>query len=161
MVDMFTRGLLERKYANEEAQTQIQRQAATNLGLLQGAQANDLTTRTGLLPAAAQSENAFRDANTATVRAGLPFIAPRAQAEIGGIIANTGLTNRRAVTETFQPRLIMSTVGLNNANTRATNLMSADTGLERDDVLTGMGLSSFLGPRRSLVQPQFGAGIFR
>lgn len=151
--------LLDRKYAIMEEENRIRARAANALAGLQGAQAQEVGVRTGLLPSTVASENAFRGANTDAVRLGLGFIAPRAQAEIGQINANTAFTNQRTVTERAQPRLMSSQIRLNDSNTLLNRNTGADSGVLRDDFYSQIGLSGLLGPRRQ--QTTFGGGFLR
>jgi hypothetical protein len=114
MLDMFTRGLLERKYANMEAETRNQQQQVTNAGLVAAAQANSLNVSAGLAPRLANSEIDERDVQTQGLRLGLPFIQKRAQSDLDLNTANIGLTNARTQGE-------IAGVGLTRANTATVN----------------------------------------
>lgn len=82
MLDMFTRGLLERKYAGMEEENRIRQQQANTAGLVGTAQANSLNVNAGLAPRLADSEIDAQGAQTQAIRLGLPFIQKKAQADL-------------------------------------------------------------------------------
>ena len=117
MLDMFTRGLLEKKYAQIDTENQIRQQQANTAGLVGAAQANSLNINAGLAPRLANAEIDGQDAQTQAVRLGLPFVARRAQSDID--VNNSIIPLRAAQTksEIAGIGLTRANIGLTNANT--------------------------------------------
>lgn len=151
-MDFFTKGLLEKKYAQQDEQNAIARLQAQNTGMLQTAQAAESRTRTNLMPGTVASENAFRDVNAQQTRLGLGFIAPRAQADIDAIRAGIGLTNARVGTERAQAGLYGAQTGLAKINTTLLDDTRVPTGI----TMRRLGLA----PTSSLFSgSQYGFGL--
>lgn len=95
MLDMFTRGLLEKKYAQQDEQNAINRLQAQNTGLLQQAQANNFNVSAGLAPKIFESEAAFRGANTDAVKLQNQWFPKITQMGLATSIMNNLLTRAR------------------------------------------------------------------
>jgi hypothetical protein len=114
MLDMFTRGLLERKYAGMEEENRIRQQQATSAGLVAAAQANSLNVSAGLAPRLADSEIGERDVQTQGLRLGLPFIQQKAQADLDATASG---------------------IQVNNANIKRIGAETALTGTQRKNLM--------------------------